>query len=277
MKTIKNTFLTLAITGLTLLSVGCGTEGTTFTNFSNTSLNFDFRVTSSSPINGATGINASTTHVQLFFSEEVDPATMANNIIVKHDTSSGLADLNGFDTNTDIDVNGSMLDIDLGLGNSNASLIENTVYYVILMPGLTSTNNNQLYDGNYPAGVQVAFNTGTGFGNSVAGAPKVSSIQKYTNFNGCFSAQIRFNEDVSLYINDITMESNGFLGLGGGIIDAIVQPLYSYRQDVWVIEAQCSLLGVSGIWEDITVRVNDAVDIDGNHVDCSASDCDKTF
>ncbi|MEZ4819540.1 MAG: hypothetical protein R3A45_06480 [Bdellovibrionota bacterium] len=143
-------------------------------------------------------------------------------------------------TPVDIEVVGNMIDIEV----TTTALESNAIYYVILLSGLTSTNNNQLYDGQYPQGVQISFNTGTGFGNSLPGPPKVQSINKFNNFNGCFTAMVRFDEDVSLFNNDITLSSTAFLSLGnGGLVNTSIYPYYTGRQDVWVVDAQgCSCL-----------------------------------
>ncbi|MCB1198425.1 MAG: Ig-like domain-containing protein [Deltaproteobacteria bacterium] len=279
MRYIQYIIPSLVLTVVGLLISACGTQNpnTPLTLF-NTALNFDFRVTSSSPVNLSTNISTNNNTIQVFFSETIDPATSNGNVIVKKEVFGSTQTI----TPVDIEVVGNMIDIEV----TTTALESNAIYYVILLSGLTSTNNNQLYDGQYPQGVQISFNTGTGFGNSLPGPPKVQSINKFNNFNGCFTAMVRFDEDVSLFNNDITLSSTAFLSLGnGGLVNTSIYPYYTGRQDVWVVDAQgCSLLAVSAWLQEITVTVHDAVDLDGNHVDCSASyvladplPCEETF
>ncbi|MCB1197068.1 MAG: Ig-like domain-containing protein, partial [Deltaproteobacteria bacterium] len=239
MKTIQHTPHLFFMALLTLIITGCGTEGTTPTTLPNTTLNFDFRVTSSSPVNASFGINASSSNVQMFFSENVDPTTIETNISVRKDTGGSSQTLPSSQIN--MDPVGNMVDIEIldQVDNSGststyvAGLQENTIYYVVLLPGLKSSNNNQLYDGQYPQGVQISFSTGVGYGNSLPGPPKVQSIEKFNNFNGCFTAMVRFTEDVSLYFNDITLSSTAFLSLGNsGLVNTSIYPYYTGRQDV---------------------------------------------
>ncbi|MCB0271919.1 MAG: Ig-like domain-containing protein [Bdellovibrionales bacterium] len=249
----------LSLLSMALFITACGTDGSTPDPLPNLSLNYDFRVISTSPQNGSANVNSSTNTAQIFFSEDVDPATInATNILVKKQVNGSTVNI----TPTFPTINGTMVDVQLEPGN----LSENTIYYVIFLPGITSNNNNTLYDGDYPQGVQISFNTGVGYGNSVSGPPSVISVEKYANFNGCFSAMIRFNEDVSLYFNDITINSTAIFGTGGGTVDTTIYPFYQNRQDVWVAEANCSLLGVWDFLQEITVTVHDAIDLEGNHL-----------
>lgn len=248
---------------------GCGTDGTISQPLPNVSLNYDFRVVSTTPTNGATNIDTGTITMQVYFSEEVEATSVQNNILVQKEVNGQTQTIPTVINNT----TNNLVDIQL----ETTQLDENTLYHVVFLPGLSSTTANQLYDGDYPEGVEVVFNTGVGFGNSVSGPPEVTSIQQYNNFNGCFSAIVRFSEDVDLLQNDITISSTLLFGTGGGQIDAMIYPYYQTRQDAWIVDGQCNLLGVWDLLQQIKVQVHDAVDLEGNHLDCSNGNCQRTF
>lgn len=264
-KLVTKSIVFTSLIAMGFLHMACGTPGTTWDPLPNEGLNYDFRIVSSTPMNGSTGVSTNTTTMQVFLSEAVNPATIPNNIQVA--TNQG--GTNNFSAPISVNPIGSMLEIEV----ATSDLQENVSYTVVFFPGLQSITNNAFYNGQFPQGLGISFNTGTGYGNSHPGPPTVTNISRYAMGNGCFAAIITFSEDVNLFFNDVRLERKPLIGNGWAQISSTIQPLYTWGQHVWIVQGtSCSPAENSH-----RVIVQNAVDLDGNQMTSPASvHCEST-
>jgi|GEM_PF-6414707 len=283
--TKKTKFCLLALMALVLGQTGCGVDPgpqTPLGLFPNLTSTASFYITSSNPSLNDQNVSTESNVFRAYFNNDLATDLQVRDVI---DYISVQKDINGMTSNVtitedDIEISGKTLSLtikDVSIQNDGQTyyrLADNAMYIVTLQTaGFTDIYNNTLYDARENT-VFVNFSTSTQFGNSLPGPPKVVSIQKQAA-GTCFGAVIQFSEDIlfnSLNFNVLTGNNKNI-----STYQYAFEPVFN-SLDTWRIfpTSQAPLCNFANL-QKIAVQVIDAVDLEGNRLECGSECTSQTF
>ena len=185
-------------------------------------------------------------------SEQVEEATIPNNVQV-FKTSGGQEQ--NVTAAYNISVVGDIITL-----QSSGGLSNNSDYQIRLYPGLAATSGNTLLQGQTFQFFFIDFSTGNGGtqGQGVAGPPTVTEITR--SDQGCFGALIQFNESLA-FQPQISIRYTQDAFSGPIELPVYAAPAQFNTMTQWRIDACISYIPMT----NITVKVLDYVDLEGNH------------